>query len=331
MESGNVEGLPSDVETLQLLVGDLNRRLQNALHVIESQKLSAANAVREATTAKVDRHKAGFELNLERNKIETQNRRKMKNDEYERYERGKKRSEKLHEDLRLLMIDHKIANVKKEPMKLIKMRKQLDKVEKMQNSQRQLLHHLSIQEKMIEDLSTLAQQGDLDGCKNLIRRGVNVNEVDSAGFLPLHYACSSGSVQVVQLLLEFGSDATSYLTGVSPMVLAAENGHHEVIFKLAAFNASVEDSGGAKTPPIVAAARKCHIRAVEALVSLGANVDSSDIDGNTALHAAAQHQSPIAVIRCLLLNGADCKITNGKGLAPLQVMGWTSAHTPIST
>jgi ankyrin repeat protein len=319
-KKGTVDpSLPTDVDTLQLLVGDLNRRLQNALHVIDSQKLSTANSVRLAAMSKADLHKVSLELNLERNKSETQSRRKIKDEEYARYDREKKRAEKMHEDLRLAMIDHSMSNVKKEPVKLIKMRKNLDKLEKTQASQKQLLHHISIQEQLIEDLSNLAQQADLDGCKNVIRRGVNVNEVDSAGFLPLHYACSSGSLAVVQLLLEFGSDATSYLTGTSPMVLAAEAGHREVILKLASFSASIEDTGSGMTPPIVAAAKNCHLRAIETLITLGANINAADIDGNTALHMAAKFQNPVPVIRCLLMNGANTKIPNSKGLTALQV------------
>mmetsp|Transcript_25429 Transcript_25429/g.37494 ORF Transcript_25429/g.37494 Transcript_25429/m.37494 type:complete len:451 (-) Transcript_25429:53-1405(-) len=315
----DISNLPTDVETLQLLVGDLSRRLQNALHIVEAQKSASATAIQTSEAYKSRILEFSTTLRMERNKIETFNRRKMKSEEFERYEREKKKIEKMHEDLRLMMIDHSMSNVKKEPVRLIKMRKQLDKLEKTQSSQKLLLNYLSVQEKMIEDLSNCSQMGDLEGCKDLIRRGVNINEVDSAGFLSIHYAASSGHVPIVQLLLEFGSDATAYLTGVSPMVLAAENGQGDVIKVLASFGVSVEETGSAGTPPIVAAAKNCHLECIEVLISLGANLDAVDVDGNTAMHVAAKHPSPVPVLSCLIYNKASTKISNAQGNTALQV------------
>ena len=40
-----------------------------------------------------------------------------------------------------------------------------------------------------------------------------MNYIDSAGYLAIHYACSTGYYEVVKLLLEFGSDHSSFLTG----------------------------------------------------------------------------------------------------------------------
>ena len=258
-------------------------------------------------------------LNLEINKSQSFQKKKTKEEEYARYEKGRQKAEKMHEDLRMAVIDHKISNVRKEPVKLLKIRKKLDAAEKSQASQKQLLKYFSVQEKLTDDLASKAQEGDIDSCRDLIRKGAVVNEVDSAGYLPIHYACSSGFYDVVKLFLELGSDYSSYLTGFSPIVSAAKNGHAKIVEALVSFGCSVEDSGAAGTPALVAACSSNHLDVARILVDLGANVNSADIDGNSSLHVCARIEDPQAIIRFLLMKGADVKQINSQGVTPITV------------
>jgi ankyrin repeat protein len=306
-------------ENLKITISDLQQRLQNSQQLLSSQQQISFNLLSENSKQKLKLQQYDLELNLNKNKVFTINKKKDKEKEFSKYELNKKKYETLQKELRLGMIDHEISNTKKQPIKLIKLRKNLEELEKNQTSQKQLLTFLSLQEKLVEDLSSASQQNDLSECRNLIRRGVNVNEIDSAGFLPLHYACSAGSVTMAQLLLEFGSDFTSYLTGMSPMVLAADGGHGNVIRLLASFGANINETGVAGTPPIVAAAGKGHLQAVETLLALDAFADAQDIEGNAALHFAAKLDKPVPILRTLLLHGANPKLLNGLGHTPLQV------------
>jgi hypothetical protein len=262
---------------------------------------------------------ASVMLNLEKNKAETFQRKQTKQEEFARFDRGRQKADKMHEDLRLAVIDHKISNVKKEPTKLIKIRKHLDAIEKSQTSQKQLLKYLSVQEKLTDDLASCAQQGDLAACRDLIRKGAVVNTVDSAGYLPLHYACSAGFYDVCKLLLEFGSDCSSYLTGFAPIVIAAKNGHAKVVELLVSFGCSVEDTGAAGTPPIVAASSTNQCETIETLFNLGANLNSSDVEGNSALHVCAKTENSAQAIRMLLMCGADTKLLNVQGFTAITV------------
>jgi hypothetical protein len=324
--------LPNDPNILKNLINDLNRRLENSSYVLIRQKEITSHLTKENERIRQQNHLLEIELNKERNKTELLVKKTLKEKEYLKYEENKKKSEKMHEDLRLALIDHKISNTKKEPNRLIRLRKQLEEIDKSQTSQKQLLVYFSIQERMIEDLTSLAQEGNLDGCRNMIRRGVNINEMNSSGLLPIHYACSSGHLEVVKLLLEFGSDSTSYLTGFSPLYLAAERGYPEIIRLLISYGVNVNETGWFiflsfsdsrtglnMTPPIVAAAKNGHISAVECLLDQGAQINAQDIDGNTALHTAAKLEKPVAMLRMLLLRGANPKINNGVGHTPLQV------------
>lgn len=259
-------------------------------------------------------------LNLEKNKAESFQKKKTKQEEFARFGKGRAKADKLHDDLRLAVIDHKMSNVKKESAKLVKIRKHLDVLEKSQTSQKQLMKYLSVQEKLTDDLASSAQQGDLEACRDLIRKGAVVNEVDSAGFLPLHYACSSGFYDVAKLLLEFGSDCSSYLTGFSPIVIAAKNGHAKLVELLVSFGCSVEDTGKAGTPPLVAACSANHVDVLQVLFNLGANLDSSDVEGNSALHVCAKTENSAQAIRFLLMSGADTKLLNVQGVTAITVI-----------
>ena len=199
------------------------------------------------------------------------------------------------------------------------MRAKLEKLEDTQDSQKLLLQHMSHAEAMVEELALAAQNGDIKSCTNLISAGVSLNEPDSAGFLPLHYACSSGSIATTTLLLQHGSDVSSYLTGTSPMEIAARHGCTEIISILHQYGADLNDSGSGGSPPIVSATAGAHVAAVERLLALGAKVNNQDLQGYTALHMCSRLESPKAIIALLLSNGGDKNARNRVGQNPVQL------------
>jgi len=315
----DLANLPNDIEKLQLLVSDLSRRLQNALHMVEAQKRIIANASNTTEIIRARNKHISNMLRLEIAKNETFQRSKIKDEEYQRYENIRKKAATMHEELRMALLDHSMTPIKKEPGRISKMRKKLESMEAQQDSQRLLLQHLSEQENIIENLSTSSQHGNLEECRLLIRNGANVNEVDSAGFLPLHYACSGGYDSVVRLMLEYGADVSSYMTGYAPIVLAAQNGHSNVVEVLIEFGANVEEKGKNGCPAIVSAASHSHIECVETLLNMGANINSSDLNGNTSLHSVAKLPDPTKIIQLLLMKGIDTKLANKQGQTALQL------------
>jgi ankyrin repeat protein len=246
-------------------------------------------------------------------------RKKVHSEEAARFESDKKRAGRMQDEMRMLMIDHQMTGMKREPAKLIRLRAKLDSLDVQQESQKQLLQHLTELEKMTEDLATAAQNGDIVACSALMRRGASVNEMDSAGYLPLHYACANGFTQVVKLLLEFGADPTSYLTGHSPTETAARNGHGEIIKVLSAFGANLEEKGLAGSPPIVSAAAGGFLQTVDELLAFGADINAYDMNENTALHVATRLQDPVSMIRLLLKRGANVMANNKQGHTPLKM------------
>ena len=258
-------------------------------------------------------------LQLEVAKNDTLNKKKTRELEAIRYENMKKNTGRSHERLRDELIDNKIKNDTRETQRILRMRAKLERDEQIQDSQKLLLQHLQHADKALEELAIAAQNGNLEKCRELIRAGNNVNEPDSAGFLPLHYACLSGSIPVATMLLKHGSDVSSYLTGMSPMEISAKNGHEDLIQLLQQYGADVEDGGAGGSPPIVSACCGGHLNCIEALINLGADINAGDLEGLTALHMTTRLKAPKAIIKILIANGADKTRISRKLLTPLQL------------
>lgn len=313
------QSMQAEIDKLTLLVNDLSRRLQNAQHTIESHKQVAKNSTGTAEVFRSLMTDMSNILRLETSRNATYMRKKVHGEEAARFEADKKKANRMQDELRMLMVDHQMSGMKREPAKLVRLRAKLDSLDAQQESQKQLLQHLNELEKMTEDLATAAQNGDIVACSALMRRGANVNEMDAAGYLPIHYACANGYTQVVKLLLEFGADPTSYLTGHSPTETAARNGHGEIIKVLSSFGANLEEKGLAGSPPIVSAAAGGFLQTVDELLALGADINAYDMNENTALHVATRLSDPVAMIRLLLKRGANVKASNKQGHTPLKM------------
>ena len=66
-------------------------------------------------------------------------------------------------------------------------------------------------------------------CRFTLHHGVPINATDDQGNTALHYAAEAGHLEVVQLLVEIGADASVVnKVGCSPLQEAAENRHQEV-------------------------------------------------------------------------------------------------------
>ena len=312
----------TDFDTLQLLISDLSRRLTNANNTIDAQKRVSKNSIAVADRCRAHLAETSTHLRLELSKSEGYLRKKMKEDETNNFENDKKRKRALEEKLRMAQLDYEMTASKPLAKRIDAMRTQLVELESKQDSQRRYISHLVEMEKMTEDLSSAAQLGDLKTCTVLLRRGAGLNDVDSAGYLPLHYASASGADQVVRLLCEYGQDPSSYVSGHSAVELAARHGHSHVIQVLLNFGASVEDAGSRGCPPLLSAVAGGHLDCVNDLLTWGADIHAIDTNEDTVLHAvsnASHPQDPVAVARLLLRKGADPTKRNERGLLPIDL------------
>lgn len=143
-------------------------------------------------------------------------------------------------------------------------------------------------------LMIAAKRGHLNALTLLIKHGAHdVDLQDSDGYTALHYAVYSSDIscEILSCLIGIGADVNARTNnGVTPLMIAAEEGH---------------------------------INAVTSLVKCGANVDLQDKYGNTALHYAAglsvdeRFSDDLPEIVEMLLNLGASHMCNHQGLKPL--------------
>lgn len=151
--------------------------------------------------------------------------------------------------------------------------------------------------------------------RELVKRGAKVNfqlpkdapkqpatssSVASPGATPFLFAADRGDVPLLRLLLELGADPLlPNFEGTTPLLAAAGVGTNEP-----------QEEAGEETEAV---------EAVKLLLDLGADINTVDRNGNTAMHGAAYNISP-QVVKLLAERGADPQIwknANKAGGTPL--------------
>ncbi|CAH1996941.1 unnamed protein product [Acanthoscelides obtectus] len=128
-------------------------------------------------------------------------------------------------------------------------------------------------------------------------------------------AAANGKVETLKNLFKRGAPFTADWLGTSPLHLAAQNNHLEVVEVL--LNAGISRDARTKVDrtPLHMAAYEGHLQIVDILVKYGSDIDCKDLLGMTPLHWAVQN-SHIDIVEYLLTNGADANEPNKFGLTP---------------
>ena len=111
---------------------------------------------------------------------------------------------------------------------------------------------------------------------------------------------------------------------VTPLMIAARNGHLNSVKILLRYKADIEDRGTLKIgdevaegcTPLWAAAASGRLDVVKLLIEQNADVDSKTSTGSTPLRAAAYH-GHLDNVRCLVESGADVNVRNTSEATPL--------------
>ena len=111
---------------------------------------------------------------------------------------------------------------------------------------------------------------------------------------------------------------------VTPLIIAAHNGHLNSVKILLRYKADIEDRGTLKIgdevaegcTPLWAAAASGRLDVVKLLIEQNADVDSKTSTGSTPLRAAAYH-GHLDNVRCLVESGADVNVRNTSEATPL--------------
>ncbi len=174
-------------------------------------------------------------------------------------------------------------------------------------------------------LHVAAEYGQAEVAAFLIEAGADVEAktLKALGtyffWTPLTVAANWGHTSVAKLLIAAGADVNAFESGTrynfNVLHFSAEKGHTEIVKLLIVNGADIEAKvESILDTPLSRAVRKERKATVEALISMGANVNTTNAIGSTPLHFAAISGN-LDIVRLLLENGAEVNAkTNGGDL-----------------
>ncbi len=152
-----------------------------------------------------------------------------------------------------------------------------------------------------------AQAGDLEGVRELLRRGSDANSAHGDGMSALHWAVRNSDAELARMLLYAGAnvEARTRIGGHTPLLVAARAGDARMIEVLLEAGAEVDGATHNGTTPLMFAAASGVVAAVDALLAGGASAHSRERSyGQTALMFAAANNR-VGSIERLLASGAE--------------------------
>ncbi|KDQ16247.1 hypothetical protein BOTBODRAFT_107336 [Botryobasidium botryosum FD-172 SS1] len=179
-----------------------------------------------------------------------------------------------------------------------------------------------------------------DGAKAvtaLLKAGWYDGSLRGGGSL-IHRAALLGFADVIYLLARSGEDPNAAAEDSDrPLHWAVEapppsaEGDIDVIEALVSIGADVNITGAANVTPLHRAALLGFTSAAQTLLSLGAEPNARDKDGNTPLHYAVKSFKPdvVSVITALLGGGSDINAIGEDGQTPVQ-LGFALCSVPAA-
>ncbi|XP_021693550.1 ankyrin repeat domain-containing protein 12 isoform X3 [Aedes aegypti] len=177
-------------------------------------------------------------------------------------------------------------------------------------------------------------QGNLQLVNLLLANGADVNALDNEGHSVVHWATVCGEVEALRAVLAAGADvSTPDINGGSPLHYAAQMCGANYEGKTARASAklaleilgtllahpdtSVEVEDKDSRQPLLWASSAGSAKAVLALIKAGAQVESADKDGLTALHCAASRGHTECIDTLINLCGAHTDQIDSNGCTAL--------------
>lgn len=144
------------------------------------------------------------------------------------------------------------------------------------------------------------------------------NERTDAGRTPLCLAAECGHKELVALLLAKGADVNppSY-NGEPPLYLAAQHGQRDITALMLAHGAAVNGINALSITPLHEAVEVGQKGVAELLLSKGGNPNAKNYNGATPLHTAAA-RGDREIVDLLMANGADVNARDNYGKTPLK-------------
>eukprot|EP01135_Chromosphaera_perkinsii_P011818 Nk52_evm9s2506 gene=Nk52_evmTU9s2506 len=183
-------------------------------------------------------------------------------------------------------------------------------------------HGVSSQPMLTQDeFVCFTQSRDVDTVREALLNfhpRININLPDSDGRTPIYYACVTGNLAVLQLLVGHGADIHSKNHGGlgMPLHTVAEHGHVKCTRYLLSKGADVHRRDAHGNTALMCAARAGQIETFRVLMRAGADSKSNNNHNNTCLHLAVQSGCSECVRECLVA-GCDPNALTHEGMSAI--------------
>ncbi len=147
------------------------------------------------------------------------------------------------------------------------------------------------------------REGNLNGLKQSLARGADVNSRNTEGWTPLMIAVHLGHQEIVRALLQHEPSQVSARNhhGWTPLRFAVEMGDAETLRMLLAAGAEVDTPDHDGTTALMQAAGEGNLECLEILLAAGADCRARNKRGETASHIAARQGFERVVKRLALI------------------------------
>lgn len=161
-------------------------------------------------------------------------------------------------------------------------------------------------------------QTHIDVVDVLLRHGAMVNAACAPMcFRSIHIACKKGSLDIVQLLIQYGADiGIQDFNGKRAIHYACEFGRLDILKELYVNGSSLSVTDVTGKQSIHYACMSGSLPCVQFLQEKGVNIGVSDNMDKTALHYAAGTHSP-DLLRHIVASGTDVNVPDSMGGSPL--------------
>lgn len=169
-----------------------------------------------------------------------------------------------------------------------------------------------------EDFFVAILRDDPDAITDLLRRGFDPNTRNPKGEVGLAVALHNGSAKAFAALLASRTVDVEARNAAdeSPLMLAALKGNIDAVQALIARNADVNKTGWAPLHYAASAGSSQHTQIIALLLEHHAYIDATSPNGTTPLMMAA-HYGSTASVQLLLDEGADPTLKNQLGLTAI--------------
>lgn len=175
------------------------------------------------------------------------------------------------------------------------------------------------------------KKGDFKKANKVLRpsffsKKINIEIEDDGGRTPLKLAVDGGHKEIVELLISKKANVEANKGGLTPVMIAALKGYIEIAEVLVQHKADINRYGSVmvygdvnvsvRTTALILATQNSHYDMISFLLEHGADVNSTDLYLNTALHHAVK-QNNIEIVRLLISKNPNLNQQNEKGYTPL--------------